>query len=73
MTAFFIALQFLTTFPIQLKEMPSKQQNGQSLLFYPLIGLMIGAILFAIATLLHALPVILLSSLILVVWIEASS
>ena len=69
MTAFFIALQFLTTFPVQLKEMPSKQQNGQSFLFYPLIGLMIGGILFAIATLLHALPVILLSSLILVVWI----
>ena len=69
MTPFFIALQFLTIFPVQLKEMPSKQQNGQSLLFYPLIGLIIGAILFAIATLLHALPVILLSSLILVVWI----
>ena len=69
MTAFFIALQFLTIFPIQLKEMPSKQKNGQSLLFYPLIGLMIGAILFAIAMVLHALPVILLSSLILVVWI----
>lgn len=69
MTPFFIALQFLTTFPVQLKEMPSKQQNGQSLLFYPLIGLMIGVILFAIATLLHALPVILSSSLILVVWI----
>ena len=51
MTPFLIALQFLTTFPIQLKEMPSKQQNGQSLLFYPLIGLMIGAILFAIASL----------------------
>lgn len=69
MTPFFIALQFLTTFPIQLKEMPSKQQNGQSLLFYPLIGLMIGAILFAIVSLLHALPIILLSSLLLVVWI----
>ncbi|NNG75105.1 adenosylcobinamide-GDP ribazoletransferase [Acinetobacter sp. ANC 4277] len=69
MTPFFIALQFLTTFPVQLKEMPSKQQNGQSLLFYPLIGLMIGVILFVIATLLHTLPVILLSSLILVVWI----
>ena len=69
MTPFFIALQFLTIFPVQLKEMPSKKQNGQSLLFYPLIGLMIGAILFVIATLLHALPVILLSSLILVVWI----
>jgi hypothetical protein len=35
MTPFWIALQFLTTFPIQLKAMPSKQQNGQSLLFYP--------------------------------------
>ncbi|TCB50635.1 adenosylcobinamide-GDP ribazoletransferase [Acinetobacter sp. ANC 4779] len=69
MTAFFIALQFLTVFPIQLKAMPSRQQNGQSLLFYPLIGLMIGAILFAIAMVLHALPVILLSSLILVMWI----
>lgn len=69
MTPFFIALQFLTIFPVQLKEMPSKQQNGQSLLFYPLIGLMIGTILFAIATVLHALPVILLNSLILVVWI----
>ena len=69
MTPFLIALQFLTTFPIQLKEMPSKQQNGQSLLFYPLIGLIVGAILFAIASLLHALPIILLSSLLLVVWI----
>ncbi|MGE8560187.1 MAG: adenosylcobinamide-GDP ribazoletransferase, partial [Acinetobacter sp.] len=47
MTPFFIALQFLTTFPVQLKAMPSKQQNGRSLLFYPLIGLMSGAILFA--------------------------
>lgn len=69
MTPFWIALQFLTVFPIQLKEMPSKQQNAQSVLFYPLIGLMIGSILFAIASIFHALPIILLSSLILVIWI----
>lgn len=69
MTPFWIALQFLTTFPIQLKQMPSKQQNGQSLLFYPLVGLIIGLILFALAYLLQAIPVILLSSVILVVWI----
>ena len=69
MTAFFIALQFLTTFPIQLKEMPTQQQNAQSLLFYPLIGLFIGLILFAVASLLHLLPVVLLSSIILVLWI----
>ncbi|MEG0348622.1 MAG: adenosylcobinamide-GDP ribazoletransferase [Acinetobacter sp.] len=69
MTAFFIALQFLTIFPIQLKAMPSQQQNAQSVLFYPLVGLIIGAVLFAIANLMHALPVVLLSSLLLVVWI----
>ncbi len=69
MTPFFIALQFLTTFPVQLKQMPSKQQNAQSLLFYPVIGLMIGLILSALAQLLQAIPVILLSSVILVLWI----
>jgi adenosylcobinamide-GDP ribazoletransferase len=69
MTPFLIALQFLTTFPIQLKAMPTKQQNGQSLLFYPIVGLMIGLILFGLALSLQAIPVILLSSLLQVVWI----
>lgn len=69
MTAFLIALQFLTTLPIQLKAMPTPQQNARSLLFYPVIGLLMGGILCVIATLLHALPVILLSSIILVIWI----
>lgn len=69
MTPFFIALQFLTTFPIQLKAMPTPQQNAKSLLFYPLIGLLIGLSLFAMASLLHGLPIILVSSFILVLWI----
>ena len=69
MTAFLIALQFLTTFPIQLKTMPSQQQNGQSLLFYPVIGLLIGGLLCAVAMLLHTLPLILLASIILCLWI----
>ena len=69
MTPFWIALQFLTTFPIQLKAMPSKQQNGQSLLFYPVVGLLIGGILALLAFTLYSLPIILLSSILLVVWI----
>lgn len=69
MTPFFIALQFLTTFPIRLKDMPSQLQNAQSLLFYPLVGLLIGGVLFAIAYFLQALPIILLSSIILIIWI----
>ena len=69
MTAFWIAMQFLTVFPIQLKQIPSPQQNAQSLLFYPLIGMLIGLVLFAIALTLVKLPIILLSTLLLVVWI----
>lgn len=69
MTPFLIALQFLTTFPIQLKAMPSKQQNGQSLLFYPVVGLLIGCILALMAFVLQSLPLILLSSMVLVLWI----
>lgn len=69
MTPFLIALQFLTTFPVQLKAMPSKQQNGQSLLFYPIIGLLIGGILALTAFTLQSLALILLSSMVLVLWI----
>ena len=69
MRPFFIALQFLTIIPIQLKAMPSLQQNAQSVLFYPLVGLIIGGILFAIANVLHALPVVLLSTIVLVIWV----
>lgn len=68
-TPFWIALQFLTTFPVQLKQMPNSQQNAQSLLFYPVVGLIIGLILCGIATQLHAVPTILVSTIVLVVWI----
>lgn len=69
MKAFLIALQFLTVCPIQLKFTPQPKQNAQSLLFYPVIGLLIGLILVAIAVILSNLPIILLSCIILVVWI----
>lgn len=69
MTPFWIALQFLTVLPIELKTMPSAKQNGQALLFYPLIGLLLGLILFASAMLLAKLPIILSAALILILWI----
>lgn len=69
MTPFLIALQFLTIFPVHLSKMPSPKQNGRSLLFYPVIGLLIGLVLYAVASLLHVLPVVLLSTFILVIWI----
>lgn len=42
---FLIALQFLTIIPVRLSKMASDKQIGQSLLFYPLIGLLISGLL----------------------------
>lgn len=69
MTPFWIALQFLTVLPINLKTMPSAKQNGQAILFYPFVGLLIGLILFASSLVLVKLPILLLASIILVLWI----
>ncbi|MCP4933272.1 MAG: adenosylcobinamide-GDP ribazoletransferase [bacterium] len=44
-----IALQFLTTIPVILKKLPSDQDMGRSLLYYPLVGLLIGVLLTAFA------------------------
>ncbi|NUF83962.1 adenosylcobinamide-GDP ribazoletransferase [Acinetobacter seifertii] len=69
MTPFWIALQFLTVLPIELKTIPTAQQNGRAILFYPLVGLVIGGILFIAACLLSKLPIVLLSAIILTLWI----
>jgi adenosylcobinamide-GDP ribazoletransferase len=69
MMPFLIAMQFLTVLPIELKTMPSREQNGQAMLFYPLVGLLIGVVLFASASILVKLPTILIAALILSIWI----
>lgn len=69
MTPFWIALQFLTVLPIELKTIPTAQQNGRAILFYPLVGLIIGGILFIFTCLLAKLPIVLLASIILTLWI----
>ena len=56
MTPFWIALQFLTVLPIELKTIPTAQQNGRAILFYPLIGLIIGGILFLVTCILLNYP-----------------
>ena len=69
MTPFWIALQFLTVLPINLKTIPNAKQNGQAILFYPFVGLLIGLILFALSLVLAKLPILLIASIILVLWI----
>ncbi|MCM1958980.1 adenosylcobinamide-GDP ribazoletransferase [Acinetobacter modestus] len=69
MTPFWIALQFLTVLPIELKTMPSAKQNGQAILFYPFVGFLIGLLLFGVSLILVKLPILLIASIILVLWI----
>lgn len=47
MQAFWLALQFLTRLPSPTLQQLVPQAVGRSLLFYPLIGLLIGALLLA--------------------------
>lgn len=58
---FLLALQFLTTIPIPSGSVPTEPERGRSLLYYPLVGLVLGLLLEALhfalreqATLLHA-------------------
>ena len=45
---FWAALQFLTIFPTSLRHRDITETAGQSLSYFPLIGLILGAILFGL-------------------------
>lgn len=64
-----VALQFLTRLPIPLRQMPTPRQFGRATLYYPLVGVLIGAVLFAMGELLSGVHLLLQASLILLVWV----
>jgi len=72
MQPFWIALQFLSSLPIRLPGMPAPQELGRSLLFYPLVGLLFGGILWASNWLLSGTPLLLHAALLLTVWVLLS-
>jgi adenosylcobinamide-GDP ribazoletransferase len=72
MLPFWIALQFLSSLPIRLPGMPEPQELGRSLLFYPLVGLLFGGILWALNWLLLGTPLLLHAALLLTVWVLLS-
>lgn len=69
MTPLWIALQFLTRMPVRLAGMPTPEQMGRSLLFYPLVGGVIGALLMTAAYFLDGAPVPLQAALLLTLWV----
>ncbi|MFJ2713686.1 adenosylcobinamide-GDP ribazoletransferase [Pseudomonas sp. NPDC087346] len=72
MLPLWIALQFLSSLPIRLSGMPAPEQLGRSLLFYPLVGLLFGVILWALNLLLSGAPLLLHAALLLTVWVLLS-
>lgn len=64
-----IALQFLTSLPIRLPAMPEPEQQGRSLLYYPLVGLLLGALLCLAAFVLDGAPALLQAALLLTLWV----
>lgn len=67
-----IALQFLTRLPIHLPGMPAPQQLGRSLLWYPPVGLLLGALLLLLHGLLGDAPESLHAALLLAAWVGLS-
>ena len=72
MLPFWIALQFLSSLPIRLPGMPQPQELGRSLLFYPLVGLLFGGLLWGLSVLLAGAPLMLHAALLLTVWVLLS-
>ncbi len=70
---FYIALSFLTRIPVPLKGDISQQEIGQSMLFYPAVGLLIGIILWLIIHILlfvsSGFPPGVLAAIVLTVWV----
>lgn len=72
-----IALQFLTRVPVGRRlhdRAPTPQQIGASLLFYPLVGLLLGALLVGVHGVLLQLtvPAPLCAALLLTVWVAVT-
>jgi len=64
-----VALQFLTRMPLRLPHAPTAAQQGQALLWYPLVGALIGGLLALAALLVDAQPSLLGGVLLLCLWV----
>ncbi|MDV5861934.1 adenosylcobinamide-GDP ribazoletransferase [Pseudomonas mendocina] len=72
MTPLLIALQFLTRLPVSLPGIPTPEQVGRSLLWYPLVGLLLGLLLWGAHLLLGQASAVLQAAIILALWVGLS-
>jgi len=69
MRAFWVALQFLTRLPVPRSTTASPEERGRSVPFYPLVGLLLGALLLGMQSLLAETDAGLQSAMVLLVWV----
>ncbi|MEE9412280.1 MAG: adenosylcobinamide-GDP ribazoletransferase [Methylococcales bacterium] len=67
--SFLVALQFLTILPVYFKRLPDARTTGDSLVYYPLVGLIIGLLLVLVGWAGNHLPTNLCAVFILVCWV----
>lgn len=69
MRRFLIALQFLTILPFNIKERIEEEDFGRSLVYFPIVGLLLGLFLASVAHISASLSPLVRSVLILIAWI----
>lgn len=67
--SFLHALQFLTRLPVPAMAAVEERDAGRSLLWYPLVGLIIGLALAALGWMLAGVPPLLRAALVLAAWV----
>ena len=67
--ALLIALQFLSCLPLRVEPWPQDAEVGRSLLWYPLVGLLLGLLLVLAGVLLQGLPAAVAAALLLALWV----
>ncbi|MCQ9207678.1 MAG: adenosylcobinamide-GDP ribazoletransferase [Omnitrophica bacterium] len=67
MKRFLIALQFLTVLPVRIKSKVEKNDFGASLLYFPLVGLLIGLLLVLGAFIFSSFPSLIKAAIILII------
>lgn len=68
MKRFLIALQFLTILPFNIKVRIEDEDFGRSLVYFPIVGLLLGLFLSGVAYISASLPPLAASALILAAW-----
>ena len=69
MRSFIIAIQFLTRIPVPAIDNISERETGRSLLYYPLVGLVIGVLLSSLSWMLGTIAAGLQAALLLAFWV----